>query len=154
MVKAGETVLPAFHPKEISAMPTVSNPTLTLTTVNSRVTIRATCSITFTPFERFLAAGGMEFHTHHTIHGMDPGGASLVGAEIVDARFPTFHLGVTAGTTDQVIFSDHSLEVDRAVLQEDTNGDDEIRCKIRVHAVGLPPEFTEDVFSPERVLLG
>jgi hypothetical protein len=135
-------------------MPTVTNPTLTLTTVNNQVTIRATCNITFTPFERFLAAGGMEFHSHHTIHGMDPGGASLLGAEIEDAHFPTFHLGVTAGSVDQVIFSDHSITVDRDVLQEDATSDDEIRCKIRVHSVGLPPEFTEDVFSVERVLLG
>jgi hypothetical protein len=136
-------------------MPSVTDANLTLTESEGTVTIRVRFNAHFTPFERQLADMGMEFHSHTTVHGMDPGGDSLTGAEIEEAHFQTFHFAVTPGTVEQVIFSDHSIEVDRSVLQEDTAGErDEIRCKIRIHSVGLPPEFSLDEFTDQETLLG
>jgi hypothetical protein len=48
-----------------------------------------------------------------------------------------------------------SVTIPRATLQEDSGGDeDEIICNIRIHSVGLPETFTENVASPQRILLG
>lgn len=136
-------------------MPTVENANLTLTTVDGRVTIRVRYDARFTPFERQLADLGMRYHSHVNAHGMDPAG-SLAGANLVGVVFPTQNFPVTAGTVDQVLSRDESQTVIRSLLQEDPNsGDaDEIRCKIRIHSVGIPPEFTADVFTDEKVLLG
>jgi hypothetical protein len=136
-------------------MPTVENADLTLTTVDGRVTIRVTYDARFTPFERQLADLGMRYHSHINALGMDPAG-SLTGANLAGVDFPTQNFPVTAGTVDQVLSRDESQTVIRALLQEDPNiGDtDEIRCKIRIHSVGIPPEFTADEFTDEKVLLG
>ena len=136
-------------------MPTVENADLTLTTVDGRVTIRVTYDARFTPFERRLADLGMRYHSHINALGMDPAG-SLTGANLAGVDFPTQNFPVTAGTVDQVLSRDESQTVIRALLQEDPNsGDtDEIRCKIRIHSVGIPPEFTADEFTDEKLLLG
>jgi hypothetical protein len=136
-------------------MPTVENADLTLSTVDGRVTIRVTYDARFTPFERQLAGLGMRYHSHINALGMDPAG-SLTGANLAGVDFPTQNFPVTAGTVDQVLSRDESQTVIRALLQEDPNiGDtDEIRCKIRIHSVGIPPEFTADEFTDEKVLLG
>jgi hypothetical protein len=136
-------------------MPTVENANLELITVNGNVTIRVTYDVRFTPFERQLADLGLRYHSHITAHGMDPAG-SLTGPNLVGVIFPTLNFPVTAGTVDQVLPRDESQTVIRALLQEDPNvGDaDEIRCKIRIHSVGIPPEFTEDLFTDQVVLLG
>jgi hypothetical protein len=136
-------------------MPTVENADLTLTTVDGRVTIRVTYDARFTPFERQLADLGMRYHSHINALGMDPAG-SLTGSNLVGVDFPTQNFPVTAGTVDQVLSRDESQTVIRDLLQEDPNsGDaDEIRCKIRIHSVGIPPEFTADEFTDEKRLLG
>ncbi len=136
-------------------MPTVENADLTLTTVDGRVTIRVTYDARFTPFERQLADLGMRYHSHINALGMDPAG-SLTGANLVGVDFPTQNFPVTAGTVDQVLSRDESQTVIRDLLQEDPNsGDaDEIRCKIRIHSVGIPPEFTADEFTVEKKVLG
>jgi hypothetical protein len=136
-------------------MPTVENADLTLTTVDGRVTIRVTYDARFTPFERQLADLGMRYHSHVNALGMDPAG-SLTGANLAGVDFPTQNFPVTAGTVDQVLSRDESQTVIRDLLQEDPNsGDaDEIRCKIRIHSVGIPPEFTEDEFTVEKRVLG
>jgi hypothetical protein len=137
-------------------MPTVENTNLTLTTVDGRVTIRVTYDARFTPFERQLADLGMRYHSHVNALGMDPGGDSLTGANLAGVDFPTQNFPVTAGTVDQVLSRDESQTVIRDLLQEDPNsGDaDEIRCKIRIHSVGIPPEFTADEFTVEKKVLG
>jgi hypothetical protein len=57
------------------------------------------------------------------------------------------------GTGEQRISRDHSLTVPRSSLQEDTGGDtDEIECKVRIHAQGLPDDFTPDVFTDQETL--
>jgi hypothetical protein len=48
----------------------------------------------------------------------------------------------------------YSATVSRAALQEDTNGDDEIKCNIRMHAGGLPEVFAEPVATSDRTLAG
>ena len=142
-------------------MPTVTNPTLTLTTVGSgssaEVTIDVTFDAVFTELERNLAVLGLKFHRHINVYGMDPSG-SLTGIEIsgTEGLFPHINFALTQGSGDEIIPVSASQTVLRSVLQEDTAlGDaDEIRCKIRIHCVGMPPEFTEDVFTSQQVLLG
>jgi hypothetical protein len=138
-------------------MPTVENPTLTLSTVNNTTTIRVTFNARFTPFERQLAGLGMKFHQHVVVLGIDPPGGTT-GTDLFPTDPPLFeHINfpVTVGTTDQVLPYDQSRPVARSLLQEDSGGDeDEIRCKVLIHAVGMPPEFTDDVFTPQQVLLG
>jgi hypothetical protein len=134
-------------------MPTVLNPTLTLTTVNSDTTIDVTYDVEFSEFERNLAADGMRFHHHIDVIGVDPAG-STTGTTLVS--FPTSNIPVTQGAGSLVVARNASLTVLRSLLQEDAAaGDsDEIRCKIRIHSVGLPPDFTPDVFTVQRVLVG
>lgn len=142
-------------------MPTVENPTLTLTTVNATNSkIKVTFNARFSPFERQCAGLGLKFHPHITVLGMD----GTVGTDLFpygpgtpnpDPLFPHTDFAVTVGTTDQVIAYNQEKPCSRNSLQEDSGGDeDEIKCKIRIHSVGLPLEFTEDVFTPQQVLLG
>jgi hypothetical protein len=134
-------------------MPEVLNPTLTLTTVNSDTTIDVTFDVEFSEFERNLAADGMGFHQHIDVIGVDPAG-STTGTVL--ASFPSRSIAVSQGAGSLTIPRTASLTVTRASLQEDpAAGDsDEIRCKIRIHSVGLPPTFTPDVFTVQRVLVG
>ena len=54
-------------------MPTITNATLTLTTVNNDVTADVTFDAVFTRFERNLADLGMTFDRHVDIIGVDAG---------------------------------------------------------------------------------
>lgn len=134
-------------------MPTVNGANLTLTTVNQNVTINVTFNAVFTAFERQLAGLGMNYHEHVEVIGVDPAGGTT---GVVLTSFPLANLAVTAGAGSQTIARNLSKTVSRASLQEDTalGDDDEIRCKIRIHSVGLPQEFSSDVFTPQQVLLG
>ena len=134
-------------------MTSVNSPTLTLTTVNQEVTMDVTFNALFSQLDRNLAGLGMQFHSHIEALGMDPP-SSLTGSIIT--VFPTLNFAVTAGNGTQVIPVNVSKTVTRASLQEDAGvGDnDEIRCKIRIHAIGFPPVFTPDAFTGEQVLIG
>ena len=134
-------------------MPSVNSAALTLTTVGQNVTINVTYHAVFTAFERQLAGLGMDFHEHIDVFGMDPAG-SLTGTLITS--FPLTNLAVTVGAGSQTIPRNVSKTVTRASLQEDPGlGDaDEIRCKVRIHSVGVPPEFTSDIWTDQEVLLG
>lgn len=133
-------------------MPTVSSPNLTLTTVDSQVTVRVRYNVTFNPFERGLAGLGKTWHSHITAHGID-GGAP--GPSITAVDFPTRTFPVTTGTADQVFVRDESETVARGVLQEDPGADaDELKAKIRIHSPEVLPEFTPDTFTDQEVLLG
>ena len=139
-------------------MPTINSANLTLTTVGQTVTINVTFNAVFTPFERQLAGLGLIFHPHVDVWGMDPAG-SLTGTFLINTDpplFPHTKFAVTVGTVDQVIAYNVSKPVARSLLQEDTGaGDsDEIRCRIRIHAIGMPLEFTEEVFTDQEILLG
>ena len=133
-------------------MAEVENPNLSLTTTDGNTTIRVTYEAVFTEFERNLADLGMNFHHHINVIGVDPAGGTE-GTTL--ANFPLTNFAVTAGTGEQRIPRDHSLTVPRSSLQEDTGGDtDEIKCKVRIHAKGLPDDFTPDVFTDQEILLG
>jgi hypothetical protein len=142
-------------------MATVENPTLTLTTVNNNTKIRVTFNARFTPFDRQLAGLGLIWHPHITVLGIDPPG-STTGTDLFPddpnnpPPFPHTKFAVTVGTTDQVIAYNVEETVLRSDLQEDSaaGDNDEIRCKIRIHAANFPPEFTEDIFTPQQVLVG
>jgi hypothetical protein len=125
MIKAKPVVTPwnAFSrtphtPKEIH-MPTVTNPNLTLTTVDDNTTLRVTYTATFSEFERRLAGLGMKYHAHITAHGVDFGTDIGPSIETVDAAFGRPSFAVTDGTGDQVINHDKSATVPRSQLQED-----------------------------------
>jgi hypothetical protein len=133
-------------------MATVENANLTLTESEGRVTIRVRYDARFTPFERALHELGWRAHSHITAHGID---GATVGPSIGAVDFPQRNFALTPGDVDEVIPRDEEEVVDRDVLQEDINGDeDELKCKIRIHSVGIPPDFTADVFTDQEVMLG
>ena len=139
-------------------MPIVLNPTLTLTTVNSNTKIRVTFTARFNPFDRQLAALGLIFHPHITVLGIDPPGGTA-GTDLFPTDpplFPHTKFTVTAGNIDQDVPYDVEKTVLRSALQEDSaaGDNDEIRCKLRIHAANFPPEFTADEFTPQQVLVG
>jgi hypothetical protein len=140
----------------MAAMPTVEDPLLVLTTSDEVVTIRVTFHARFTPFERRLAGLGMEYRSHVDVIGIDPPGGTS-GTIIVDpaAGFSPFQhvaFAVTEGTVDEILPFDHSVVVDRQLLDEITDGTGEIRCRIQIHADGMPPPLTEPVFTDRRVV--
>jgi hypothetical protein len=151
-------------------MPTVENPKLTInqstTGTKTTASIQVKFTAVFTPFDQQLAALGLVFHPHITVLGMDGDkGTDLFpyGDDKPSDKplFPhtAFVLG-TPGTVDKRVAYDVSKNVDRTLLQEDSGSgqpeldDDDIQCKIVIHASNLPPAFTEDVFTPLAVLQG
>lgn len=131
-------------------MPTITNATLTLTETNSQVTVRVQYDATFTAIDRQLTTLGLEYHTHVTLHGVD---GSNVSGPLANVEFEHHSIDVTPGTSNitipQIV---QERTFGRPLLQEDPIGDrDELICKIRIHSP-LPPEFTEDVFTAQRVL--
>ena len=128
-------------------MPTITNATLNLTTVNNDVTANVTFDAVFTRFERNLADLGMTFDRHVDILGVD------AGATTVLFSFDPTNLPVTAGAGSQTIPVALALTRPRSFFQEDTDND-EIGCNIRIHSQGFPPVFTPDFFTNQRVLVG
>jgi hypothetical protein len=134
-------------------MPTVSNQNLTLTTENnSETTLTVTFDIEFNEVERNLVSLGVDWHPHIDIIGYDgPSGE----AELFRDAFPHTRLAVTAGSGSQTLRNkSYSTTKLRSELQEDTNGDDEIKCNIRMHAGGLPEVFAEPVATSDKTLAG
>ena len=138
-------------------MPRVTNAKLALDTKDQHTEITVTYTVEFSVFERHLAHLGMVFRDRIRVIGVDPEG-STTGTVL--ANFDSRVLPVTDGNEPQSItFGDEHprhINVLRSVLQEDPGlGDsDEIRCRIRIAAQGLPPLETPDVFTNEVILLG
>lgn len=134
-------------------MPSVNSLSLTLTTVGDNVTITITYNAVFTAFERQLAGLGMAFGSREDVIGIDPPN-SLTGTQITS--FPQLTFPVTVGSGALSLPQNRSMTVPRATLQEDpTLGDsDEIRVRIRIRSVGLPPDLTPDLFTDQEILLG
>jgi hypothetical protein len=126
---------------------------LTLTTVGANTTIRVTYNAVFTAFERHLTALGLEFHERIAVIGVDPPG-STTGTVL--RNFPNQRLPVTDGSAPQTIARVREITVPRDSLQEDPEpGDaDEIRCKIRIDAIGLPSPVGPDEFTDQEILAG
>ena len=134
-------------------MPNVTNANLTLTTTDGSTKINVRYTATFSAFERRLAGLGLVFRERIRVIGVDPPG-STTGLRLHD--FPAENLPVTDGNATQTLNRNRTITRDRSSLQEDPGlGDnDEIRCRIRIAAIGLPPAETADVFTDQEVLLG
>ena len=104
-------------------------------------------------FERHLAGLGLVFQEQIAVIGVDPAG-STTGTVLTN--FPNANLPVTDGGVTQTIARNISKTVTRASLQEDSGlgDDDEIRCRIRIAAIGLPPAVTPDAFTDQEILVG
>ena len=134
-------------------MPSTNNRQLTLTTVGDNVTINVTYNAVFSPFERRLAGLGLVFRERIAVIGVDPEGATT--GSVLRVGFPSPNFAVTDGAAAQTIARNVSVTVPRASLQEDLAGDtDEIRCRIRIDSIGLPPAVTADAFTDQETLLG
>ena len=134
-------------------MPTISNQNLTLTTVNNTsTTLTVIFDIEFNEVERNLVSLGVDWHPHIDIIGYDgPSGET----ELKRDAFPHTTLGVTVGNGSQTLRGVRYATTElRSDLQEDTSGDDEIKCNIRMHAGGLPEVFAEPVATVDRTIAG
>jgi hypothetical protein len=134
-------------------MPRTNNRRLTLTTVGNNVTINVTYNAIFSVFERRLAGLGLVFRENIAVIGIDPAGANT-GTVLDSINFENPNLAVTDGAAPQTIPRNVSVTVPRERLQEDADGTDEIRCRIQIEAVGLPPAVTSDRFTDQETLLG
>jgi hypothetical protein len=130
-------------------VPSINSQTLALTTTGDDTTITVTYNAVFSEFERQLAGIGMGFHAHTEVVGVDPGAVTAVLA-----IFPRAAFAVSSGRGPLIVPTTEEMVVPRATLQEDPGGDDEIRVQIRIHSVGLPPTFTEEIFTERERLLG
>ena len=132
-------------------MPSTNNRQLTLNTENDQVKITVTYNAVFSAFERRLAALGLVFRERIAVIGVDPDVGGTTGTVL--ANFPSPNLVVTDGAASQTIARNVFITVPRANLQEDA-GTDEIRCRIRIEANGLPAAVTADAFTDQETLLG
>ena len=134
-------------------MPTVTNQNLTLLTENNtETTLTVTFDVEFNEVERNLITLGVDWHPHIDIFGYD--GASGE-TELLRDAFPHTTIPVTAGSGSQTLRNRNYVKtVLRSALQEDTSGDDEIKCYIRMHAGGLPEVFAPPVATIDRTLAG
>ncbi len=135
-------------------MPTVTNPNLTLTESEGRVTIRVRGDVTFSSFERQLAGLGQRWHPHITVHDFD--GGDGVGVQLFEFLSGSDRLGnfaVTTGSGSQTLPLDEERNIDRDDLKGDPAGnDDELKAKIRVHTGDAQVAFTADVLTDQEVL--
>jgi hypothetical protein len=136
-------------------MTAIISPTLTLTTVGSNTTIEVKYTAQFTVFERRLAGLGLVFQEQIFVIGIDPPGST---AGPVITQFPFQALPVTDDglPIPQFIARVRSLTVPRSLLQEDSapGDNDEIRCRINIASVGLPPALTPGSFTNQEILVG
>jgi hypothetical protein len=124
-----------------------------LTTVDLNTTIDVTYNAVFSEFERHLAGLGLVFQEQIGVIGVDPAGATT---GTVVTNFANQTIPVTDGVGSQTIARSRSRTVTRALLNEDAGlgDDDEIRCRIRIAAIGLPPAVTRDAFTDQETLIG
>ena len=134
-------------------MPTVENALLTLTQTNNDVEIRVTYNARFTPLERQLAGLGWHWHEHINVFGKDATSETHLH-DTDPPLFPHTRLAVTVGTVDQVIARNVAQTVTRISLNEDATAgdDDEIVCKVKIHTLDIPQEFSPELVTPQRSL--
>jgi hypothetical protein len=121
--------------------------------MGANTTINVTYNVSFSVFERHLVGLGLIFRERIRVFGVDPPG-STTGTVL--ANFPAPNLPVTDGGAPQTIARNVSITVPRTLLNEDAalGDNDEIRCRIRIAAIGLPPIETPDVFTDQEILVG
>ena len=141
-------------------MPKISNRKLTITPRlaqgepdGAHSVIEITYRVVFSRFERKLVGLGLKFREIVSVFGADPPG-STTSSEPDLLRFVET-LNVTPGDLDQVIERRHVEIVDNRSLDEDPGtislDDDEIRCRIEIEALGIPPAVTR-AFTNEVIL--
>jgi hypothetical protein len=138
-------------------MPLIRRPILTLTTVGANTTIDIAYLVEFSVFERRLASLGLIFQEQADVIGVD----DLLGQPpsfTLLATFPNTNLTVTDGDVPQTIERNISMTVPRASLQEDPapalGNSDEIRGRVRIASIGIPPGVTRDALTNMEILLG
>lgn len=139
-------------------MPTTRNRELTLTRQGESVTIKVNYDAVFSPFERHLAKLGLRFRERIAVIGVDPPGATT---GTVLGNFLAQFIPVPDGSTELPVPRERIRTLSRTALDEDQGpfvfpdfDADEIRCRIRIEAIGLPPAVTPDAFTDQEVLGG
>jgi hypothetical protein len=140
-------------------MPSITDHNLTLNRVNVGTNTDRRVDVTYTAhfskLERNLAGLGMIFQEEIVLIGVDPPG-STTGSFLQNVTVGGGIIPVTAGNDEQAVRRQHTRIVSRASLNEDpgtiTADDDEIRCRIRILAIGLPLAST-DTFTVQRTLV-
>jgi hypothetical protein len=140
-------------------MATTKNRQLTITREGSNLRITVSYQAEFNTFERRLVGLGLRFRESIAVIGVDPPGATTGTVLPVSSRFPSPFFAVTDGAGTQTLNGGGSILVTRGELDEDSNplvspdlDADEIRCRIRIKAVGLPAAITPDAFTDQEVL--
>ena len=137
-------------------MPTTNSRNLTLNREGANVRVTVTYNAVFSPFERALVGLGMTFREQIAIIGVD----TVAPTNTVLGNFLVQTIPVTAGAGTLTVPRRREVVVTRATLDEDPSSllvgpdfdADEIRCRIRIQAVGLPPAVTPDEFTDQEVL--
>jgi hypothetical protein len=127
------------------------NQSLKLSVVKDVVTIAVGYQAIFSPLERHLAALGLTYREVIDVFGIDPPG-SFTGT-LMGPITPFQNIPVTDGATPLIVNRSRTFIRTRAQMQEDPIGDDdEIRCRITVNLVGLPPAVPG--WTPQQTLKG
>jgi hypothetical protein len=139
-------------------MPTITSPKLALKPDGAKLELTVTYHAEFNSIERFLSGLGMKFIERIEVIGVDPPGATT---GTVLSRFAGQFIQVPQGVGTFPTNRTRVIRLTRAELDEDQNplqgpdaDADEIRCKIRIEAVGLPPAVTPDAFTDQQILGG
>jgi hypothetical protein len=141
-------------------MPTTNSHKLTLTrdVASGKFKLTVTYNAEFNSIERFLSGLGMKFIERIEAIGVDPAG-STTGTVL--GRFGGQFITVPTGVGLHSVPRKREILLSRAELDEDqvpfVGPDvdaDEIRCRIRIEAVGLPAAVTPDAFTDQQVLGG
>jgi hypothetical protein len=137
-------------------MPQVKNAHLTLDRHDPNVVVTFKNDAVFSEFERRLTTLGVTFRSSLELIGVDPPG-STTGSVFFST---VLAIDVTDGAGELSVPCSFSLTFSRTSLDEDPSGflrnadsdTDEYRGRIRIHTIGLPPEFTPDVFTQQATL--
>jgi len=142
-------------------MATTKNRQLTITREGSKLRLTVSYQAEFNTFERRLAGLGLRFRQSIAVIGVDPPGATTGTVLPVSAHFPSPFFAVTDGAGTQTLNGGGSILVTRSELDEDSHpfvspdlDADEIRCRIRIKAIGLPMAVTPDAFTDQEVVGG
>lgn len=137
-------------------MPQILNRELTLTPDGENVKVNVRYHAQFTGFERHLVGLGLRFRERILVFGVDSSDPKT--DDLLTVFTPIEFLEVTDGNVPQTIARNRTIGVARQVLDEDQNPfvhpdaiPDQIHCKIRIEAVGIPPAITE-AFTDQEVL--
>ena len=131
-------------------MPTVNTPNLTLSESDGRVTMEVAYEVTFSKIDRQLFALGQKWHSHTHLHDYD--GGDSVGASLFEflprRQFDELTVGTSALTLPVVERSN----VDRDDLRGDSDGSDELKARVRIHAAQSLADFSEEALSDTETL--